>query len=575
MMVEFPTDSEIQFLVAGNNAEIMESILLQEALNHCDNNLETYVNSIKVVQNFYPDHVKIERSIVERRLPPVPNSATGDDVVDDDVESVKTALTSDEPEINNNHVLHQVVTADINTIHHRLSANYNANDANDANDAHHHKHQALCDNIEPEIQDFPVGESHYEEIPGDVGIAPRQEAEDEHGYLIPVHIYPKAGRGPPVMPKPKTERLTDENGYLKQVRTTNQLPENVTEMIDKHLRERLDKFLIDSVQEFQRIQFQHDSDDVSRDTNYRDRSDTDPSPETKEDLNRYLETLFDCDKMTQQEQQMAPRPRYKRLHSMPGIWDFPPGSYHTEDQGRGHLRRNSTTGGDIQLPKGYRTPIRFSLSNPDATLRRHNLDQVLKPIPRNLEFSDDSAFEMPTRFGFESRRSGVVTPSGVLDDEHGFMPIDHPPVLASTGSRLEEFPSPGDDADADAGSSLSRGGHASDTEPRTDSGIFISCPVWNDPYAMDSDSPYRTGSEGSSWSPPGDVSNATVQEVAQCLQYIGMRDHIVKHFYDEQIDGKQLLELNEHLLSEGFPQLNALDRKKIVDFVNGWRPKKL
>ena len=150
-----------------------------------------------------------------------------------------------------------------------------------------------------------------------------------------------------------------------------------------------------------------------------------------------------------------------------------------------------------------------------------------------------------------------------------FVPIDRPP--ASVGVRQDEYQSAG----GDNASNVSWG-QVSDTEPRTDSGIFITCSaVWNDPYAIDSDSPYRTGSEGSTWSPPSDVSNASVQEVAQCLQYIGMRDHIVKHFYDEQIDGKQLLELNDHLLSEGFPQLNALDRKKIVDFICGWRPKKL
>ena len=254
---------------------------------------------------------------------------------------------------------------------------------------------------------------------------------------------------------------------------------------------------------------------------------------------------------------------------MPGIWDFPAGICQSEDRSRVQRRRNSTTGDTMQLAKGYRTPIRFSLSNPDATLRRHNLDQVLQPVPRTLEFSDDNAFEMSTKFGFEPRRSTVATPTGLLDNDTSFVPIDRPHTFV--GVRQDEYQHPGDDGV----SNVSRG-QVSDAEPRTDSGIFITCPaVWNDPYAIDSDSPYRTGSEGSTWSPPSDVSNASVQEVAQCMQYIGMRDHIVKHFYDQQIDGKQLLELNDHLLSEGFPQLSALDRKKIVDFINGWRPKKL
>ena len=266
VMVEFPTDSEIQFMAAGNNSEILESILLQEALRHCENNIETYVNSIKVVQNFYPEHVKSDKGVVERRLPPVPHAA-------DDVEFVKTAMTDDftddESEINNNNS-HQV-TVDINiTQPHVISANFHTQE-----DVTH------CDR-NTEVRGVPEVESHYEEIPGEPGVnAPRKDAEDEHGYLIPVHAYSKIGRDPPVMPKLRNERLTDENGYLKQVRSVDesrrlsstQLPENVTEMIDKHLRERLDKFLIDSVQEFQRIQFQSEIDETARDP---DRLETDP-----------------------------------------------------------------------------------------------------------------------------------------------------------------------------------------------------------------------------------------------------------------------------------------------------------
>ena len=557
VMVEFPTDSEIQFMVARNNLEVLDSILLQGAIYHCEDNIDAYVNSIKVVQNFYPDHVKSEKSLITGRcLPPVPNT--------DDVESMNTAMTDDD--FTDEESEFTEITVDINTVNtiqERISANPNAQ-----------KLDFTSDVIDTEAREV---ESHYEEIPGDLHRADvdRKESEDEHGYLIPVHTYSKVKRDVPIMPKSgchdEVKPVADENGYLRQVRavddekrmSSNQLPENVTEIIEKHVRERLDKFLIDSVQEFHRIQLQTEFDGVT--TKKENETSEDPSPETKEDLHKYLETLFDCDKMTQE--QPTPKPRYKRLNSMPGIWDFQANSVPGKEQPQGARRRNSTNGDSMQLPLGYRTPIRFSLSNPDATLRRHNLDQVLKPVARTLEFNDDNGFEMPVKYGFESRRA--ATPDNILQNDHSFVPIEHP--SSSFGLKPEEYQSPTDDG----ASYLSREQVSANAGPRTDSGIFITCPVWSDPYAIDSDSPYRTGSEGSTWSPPSDVSNSSVAEVAQCLQYIGMRDYIIKHFYEEQIDGKQLLELNDHLLSEGFPQLNALDRKKIVDFINGWRPKKL
>ena len=40
-------------------------------------------------------------------------------------------------------------------------------------------------------------------------------------------------------------------------------------------------------------------------------------------------------------------------------------------------------------------------------------------------------------------------------------------------------------------------------------------------------------------------------------------------------DASEVLELDAELLKEGMPQLNAFERKKIVDLIQGWRPKKL
>lgn len=77
------------------------------------------------------------------------------------------------------------------------------------------------------------------------------------------------------------------------------------------------------------------------------------------------------------------------------------------------------------------------------------------------------------------------------------------------------------------------------------------------------------------WIPPEDLSSLSVEEVAMSLRYIGMKDQIAVSFSKEQVDGKLLCEMNSHLLKEGFPNMNSLERKKVLDFVQGWRPKRL
>ncbi len=539
IMVEFPTDSEIQFIVARNNADIMDSITMQWATRHCENHMEEYVNSIKVVQTFYPEHVKTEKNLASRCLPPVPKAP-------EEPGALVASNVSDKPR---QPTEQNQVTVDVKV------------------------HREKVEEAKQNVQKIPQEEEeeeecHYETIPGEAESARhRKEAEDEQGYLIPVQV--KHENRDARM----RARMTDENGYLKQKRLLeeeskeilrSQMPDVVNEMLEKHLRERLDKFLIDSVQEFKRAQG-HRSQDTPHDQSFS----TSPV-ETTEDFQNYLETLFDCDKMVQDLSSSTPKPRFRRLQSSPAIWgdlprDLPrdlPLIFSRDDSFRGLRRRNSAAGDAAQLPVGYKAPIRFSLSNPEATLRRHNVDHVLRPVNIDLNDERGEAREFPPR---------SATPSDLLGETRTFTSGIHFEVQSPRGTLGE---APLDQPHEPSG-------------PRADSGIFVSCPPWNDPYTLDGDTVYRSESETSAWSPlswsppnwsppsPADMRSASVQEVAQCLHYIGMRDDIVKHFVDEQIDGKQLLDLNDHLLSEGFPQLNALDRKKIVDFITGWRPRKL
>ena len=99
-------------------------------------------------------------------------------------------------------------------------------------------------------------------------------------------------------------------------------------------------------------------------------------------------------------------------------------------------------------------------------------------------------------------------------------------------------------------------------------------------FHNESEYSYSEHNEGSvgmledGWTPPDDVEGMSVQEVSKSLRYIGMKDRVVLRFSNEQIDGNMLCTLDKKLLKEGFPELNALEVKKILDFVQGWRPKK-
>ncbi|XP_038160177.1 GRB2-associated and regulator of MAPK protein 1 [Cyprinodon tularosa] len=74
------------------------------------------------------------------------------------------------------------------------------------------------------------------------------------------------------------------------------------------------------------------------------------------------------------------------------------------------------------------------------------------------------------------------------------------------------------------------------------------------------------------WQPPPDLSGISIEEVSKCLKFIGLPDDIVSLFVSEKIDGNLLLQLTEEILSEDF-QLSKLQVKKLMQFINGWRPK--
>lgn len=82
----------------------------------------------------------------------------------------------------------------------------------------------------------------------------------------------------------------------------------------------------------------------------------------------------------------------------------------------------------------------------------------------------------------------------------------------------------------------------------------------------------RSCGDGSPWQPPVDLSGLSIEEVSKSLRFIGLSEDIITLFVTEKIDGNLLVQLNEEILSEDF-KLSKLQVKKILQFINGWRPK--
>ncbi|XP_013086046.2 uncharacterized protein LOC106070650 [Biomphalaria glabrata] len=237
-------------------------------------------------------------------------------------------------------------------------------------------------------------------------------------------------------------------------------------------------------------------------------------------------------------------------------------------------------------------------SNPNATIRSHNLKKLrpavrdvfksassihatgaydLHPVARDalintFQTSYDQQVDIYSRASrpvlYGSRSSATPYPHHVphpppfqniygpgfgsqyAESEPCYRHIMRP---ASAGGPAEMFVKHGDDSAISIGSK-GDGGYPNESE-----------------YSFNE---YMSREDNDGWTPPMEIEGMSVQEVSKSLRYIGMKDRVVLRFSNEQIDGSMLCTLDEKLLKEGFPELNALEVKKIVDFIRGWRPKK-
>ncbi|XP_068604185.1 GRB2-associated and regulator of MAPK protein 1 [Brachionichthys hirsutus] len=81
-----------------------------------------------------------------------------------------------------------------------------------------------------------------------------------------------------------------------------------------------------------------------------------------------------------------------------------------------------------------------------------------------------------------------------------------------------------------------------------------------------------SASHAAPWRPPSSLAGLSIEDVSKSLRFIGLPDDVVSLFVSEKIDGNLILQLTEEILSEDF-KLSKLQVTKLLQFINGWRPK--
>ena len=532
VMFEIPTDSGIEFVVAKNSAKLMTEKYLQTVIEYCHCSLEDYVVSMKVLHTFYSEGAAAESVPTldtterqsERSLPPLPS---------DNSSEVCVAAT------------------------------------------------IATQNGDNKV-DTPRGDSLYDTIRGiprptnTVTIRPkygrlhgtRAEAEeDEAGYLVPMQLFgppdclpgddrlaafvpvrafgkeQRSRRHTDQVPRPATPRLharlstpcftttalrerSVHRSGRRPTRGTGYRPRSLggsLSVIDtigdgdnaRYSTERLDSFLADSVDELRRLRiFQHCSPGGADPTT--------SNVTSRED--------------SEDEQDMTHLDTHQSVNDfLDKIFDDAASSPPAEGESHLSEEMSNTLYSD-----------RFRYLGVPSSLVHSATDSMLHSGVRSSPARRASYHDSP----------GSCSPPDMWDPPYAQIPAcpgDPPFERRSLGTRSSSRA-----ADSGVELGIYSGGELGELGGYSGS-------------SSEAEPIYRQAGD---WVPPPDVTSLSVFQVAASLRYIGLRERLVTHFREEQVDGKQLGDLDDALLREGFPEMNALERKKLVDFISGWRPKK-
>lgn len=523
VMFEIPTDSGIEFLVAKNSAQLMRENYLQKVIEYCHCSLEDYVVSMKVLHTFYSDGTEAVLDTTEhqpeRSLPPLPS----------DSYSVVTATTvptpsDDRPCQDSLYDTIRGMTRTTNSVHMREKYGTKG-DAEEDDGGYLVPVQLL---LPPGLTGTPDGRHRHDPLAAFVPV--RAFTEQQHQQ--------RGRRSRTDVPRPATPRLTArlstpcfsaatlrDRSSRRSAHGTGYQPRSLggsLSVIDtigdgdsaRYSTERLDSFLADSVDELRRLRiFQHCSPDG-----------------TEQEVRVYDDSGV--------EQDMTCLDTHQSVNDfLDKIFDGAASSPPTEEASHLSADMSNALFSDDFRCRGV-TSSSLAHSATDSMLH--------SAVRRSLARRASSYHDSP----------GSSSSPCMWDPPYAQIPAcrSNPPFeRSSLGTRSSSRA-------ADSGVEL---------------GIYSGCELGGlGGYSGSSSEAEPIYRKAGDWTPPQDVTSLSTCQVTASLRYIGLRERLVTHFRDEQVDGKQLAELNDALLREGFSEMNALERKKLVDFISGWRPKK-
>ena len=522
VMVEFPLESEVQFLRATHQTDYMETAEYKQSMDYCEKNVRNYVASMKVLQNFdFKDSTQqLEKddtpsptpSIYQhaRSLPPLPTAGKKEQI-HQSPQKIKTDYVRRRKDTPTQASVSEGTDPDYESILHDSPSRHLSRQHSKFDDHGYMVPRTVKESETSQAQPLSPASNKRDSYCQTID---REEMQS----VIRIRRSHRSNGTRNVDSGIQLDLASDAG--VNTNTTTDELLEHLTET---PANERINEFLTSSVDNIERKKTC-----VKSDVSVSDHDNVFYSPATTEEMDVFLEKLFDTNSMADENYSvdiplsaaaLARRRSISRHSDLDPAWT-------------GSIRYRT-----------QRNKARWMLNNANATLRKHNIKSV-RPM---MQFSmyDDPNKEFENIFDTEEERIKLHTST-----------VGRPRYRRSR---------------SDYGTCRRVTSPDFCSTPKSEWSTVSGPKSWSE-YKHEWDSIYQTMSQ-ENWCPPEDLSEQTVNEVAMSLRFIGLKEDVVEHFIDEQIDGKQLLELNHDLLKEGFPESNALERKKIIDFIGGWRPK--
>ena len=521
VMFEIPADSGIEFVVAKNSAQLMKEKYMQTVIEYCHSSLDDYIVSMKVLHTFYSDgsEAVIDSTELqpERSLPPLPSDSSSGVTVTSSVPTPTNERRCDDSLYDTIRGMNRAANGV------QMRENYGTRRENVEEDDGGY--------LVPMQLLLPPGSRHSRDPLGAfVPVRAFTEQQQQRGRRHTDASFPVR---PPLASRLSTpcfsaatqrERASLRDRPMRRsIHGTDYHPRclggslSVIDTIGdrdsaRYSTERLNSFLADSVDELRRLRiFQH------------------CSPGGVEPEARAYEE-------SEVEQDMTCLDTHQSVNDfLDKIFDGAASSPPTEDAAS-HLSvadmSNALYSDDFRC-RGV-TSSSLAHSATDSMLRGSSA--------RRASFYHDSPGSNSPPYPWDPPYAQIPACRGDPSFERRSLGARSSSRRADSGVELGIY------SGCELGGLGGYSGSSSEAEPI-----------------------YRRAGD---WTPPPDLTSLSTCQVAASLRYIGLRERLVTHFREEQVDGKQLVELDDALLREGFPEMNALERKKLVDFISGWRPKK-